>query len=63
MGKEWISELLLSVFGPCLDDLCHPVLLFLGPPGEHWQSREDGAHHEGVSHPQQSVGAGVQPLQ
>lgn len=31
--------------------------------GEHWQPREDGAHHEGVSHPQQSVGAGVQPLQ
>ena len=37
----------------------HPV----DPRGEHWQPREDGAHHEGVSHPQQSVGACVQPLQ
>lgn len=48
---------------PLSDGLCHPVLLFLGPLGEHWQPREDGAHHKGVSHPQQSVGAGVQPLQ
>ena len=31
--------------------------------GEHRLPREDGAHHEGVSHPQQSVGPGVQPLQ
>lgn len=34
------------------DGLSYPVLLFLGPVGEHWQPREDGTHHEGVSHPQ-----------
>lgn len=55
-----IFKFLLSMLSPCWSDgLCYPVLLFLGPVGEHWQPREDGTHHEGVSHPQQSVGAGV----
>lgn len=34
-----------------------------GSLGKHWQPRKDGAHHKGVSHPQQSVGTRVQPLQ
>ena len=63
MGKAHSLRFLLSVLCPCLsDDLCRSVLL-CRPAGEHRQPREDGAHHEGVPHPQQSVGACVQPLQ
>lgn len=53
-----VCALPLSVWWPL--PLC---LAVSRPPGEHRQPREDGAHHEGVPHPQQSVGACVQPLQ